>query len=54
MFRIICLLGWHNWWGAGGDELVCLDRGRKRRKLAAALDDHPSGEDKPKHLIAAA
>jgi hypothetical protein len=26
IYRFACLVGWHNWWGAG--ERVCLECGR--------------------------
>jgi hypothetical protein len=28
IYRLACLVGWHNWWNAGEGELVCLDCGR--------------------------
>jgi hypothetical protein len=34
MWRLWCLLGFHNWWDAGEGELVCLDCGRTWRKPA--------------------
>jgi len=26
---ILCRLGWHSWWDAGGGEWVCLDCGKE-------------------------
>jgi hypothetical protein len=28
IYRLACLVSWHNWWDAGEGELVCLDCGR--------------------------
>ena len=25
---LACVVGWHNWWDAGGGQHVCLDCGR--------------------------
>ncbi len=28
--RLLCLIGFHNWWGASGEQ-VCLECGKSRR-----------------------
>jgi hypothetical protein len=40
VYRLVCLVGWHNWWDAGAGELVCLDCGRfhgRREQTAGRL-----------------
>jgi hypothetical protein len=43
IYRIACLIGWHKWWGAGG-ERVCLECGRLLcdSQPAPSTIDHPA------------
>jgi hypothetical protein len=28
LYRLACVIGWHNWWDANHEERVCLECGR--------------------------